>query len=171
MTYKAIDIARYVINYLEDSGRHISNLKLQKILYYIQAAFLSETGLPCYEDDIVRWRHGPVVKSVYDEFRCYTDENIPKQSEIPHLAIEDGQLVMKNIPFTYDAYAEADRKWIERVVEGLAGFNPWYLVDRTHEEDPWQSLDKYNLIISKTSIKEYFQQESHKGRIYGKYDQ
>lgn len=28
MTYKAIDIARYVINYLEDSGRHISNLKL-----------------------------------------------------------------------------------------------------------------------------------------------
>lgn len=82
MTYKAIDIARYVINYLEDSGRHISNLKLQKILYYIQAAFFSDTGLPCYEDDIVRWRHGPVVKSVYDEFRCYTDENIPKQSEI-----------------------------------------------------------------------------------------
>lgn len=171
MVYKAIDIARYVINYLEDNGRHISNLKLQKILYYIQAAFLTEKGEPCFDEDIVCWRHGPVVKSVYDRFRCHADSSIPRQNEIPRLAIEDGQLRMKNKPFDYNDYEEEDRSRMEEVILGLAGFGPWYLVDRTHEEDPWKSLREYNLIISQESIQDYFSQENHRGRMYGKFNQ
>lgn len=38
--YKAENIAKYIIAKCNNDKQHISNLKLQKILYYIQAEFL-----------------------------------------------------------------------------------------------------------------------------------
>ena len=70
--YAAVDIANYVVNYVKDHGEHISNLKLQKILYYIQAAFLCEKGKGCFSDPIMCWRHGPVVQSVYNKCHLCT---------------------------------------------------------------------------------------------------
>ena len=46
--YKAMDIAQYVVNYSIEKDNPVSNLKLQKLLYYIQDAFLVEKGEPCF---------------------------------------------------------------------------------------------------------------------------
>ena len=48
--YNVLDVAIYVINYAYDAGcgESMSNLKLQKILYYIQAAFLVEKNRECF---------------------------------------------------------------------------------------------------------------------------
>ena len=49
--YNVLDVAIYVINYAYDAGcgESMSNLKLQKILYYIQAAFLVEKNRECFK--------------------------------------------------------------------------------------------------------------------------
>ena len=50
--YNVLDVAIYVINYAHDAdcGESMSNLKLQKILYYIQAAFLVEKNRECFKE-------------------------------------------------------------------------------------------------------------------------
>ena len=60
---KAIEISKYIVNYANEKGLDITNLKLQKLLYYVQAAFLllSEGKEPCFSDKIVACLHGPVL--------------------------------------------------------------------------------------------------------------
>ena len=45
---KTIEISKYIVNYANEKGLGITNLKLQKLLYYVQAAFLllSDVILP-----------------------------------------------------------------------------------------------------------------------------
>lgn len=38
--YKALDISKYIINKCVNDEKYISNLQLQKILYFIQKEFL-----------------------------------------------------------------------------------------------------------------------------------
>ena len=42
MKYSALDLAKYILQKCIDDSRPISNLQLQKILYYVQGEFLKE---------------------------------------------------------------------------------------------------------------------------------
>ena len=64
--YSAIEVAKYVINRSQEIDSPVSNLKLQKILFYIQAAMLVKLKKPCFRDEIIAWTYGPVIKEVYD---------------------------------------------------------------------------------------------------------
>ena len=66
--YKAKDVAAYIINKQVDDGCPISNLKLQKILYFVQAEFLVSKDEPCFDDIIEAWDFGPVIESVYNVY-------------------------------------------------------------------------------------------------------
>lgn len=75
--YKALDIARYIIERCREKNRTVSNLKLQKILYFVQAEFLVTKNQPCFAETIEAWDFGPVVPEVYYEYRMYGSANIP----------------------------------------------------------------------------------------------
>ena len=66
--YNVLDISKYVINYSHDIGASITNLKLQKILYYIQAAFLVNKQEKCFAEPIVAWEFGPVSVETYNQY-------------------------------------------------------------------------------------------------------
>ena len=57
MSYKAIDIAKYIINKCTIDQHPISNLQLQKILYYVQKAFL-EKNMVAFDDEIEEFDGG-----------------------------------------------------------------------------------------------------------------
>ena len=63
--YSVLDVAKYVIFYSNEKKYDISNLKLQKILYFIQAEFLVSENEPCFYEEIEAWNFGPVVPEVY----------------------------------------------------------------------------------------------------------
>lgn len=48
MSYRAIDVANFIVKDSLDNGRNMTNLKLQKILYYIQARFLVDSSSPLF---------------------------------------------------------------------------------------------------------------------------
>lgn len=68
--YSVLDVARYVIARSNRAGA-ISNLKLQKVLYFIQAEFLVVQNTPCFAEQIEAWDFGPVVPMVYYRYRIY----------------------------------------------------------------------------------------------------
>ena len=68
--YSALNVAKYIIDKCTRENYPISNLQLQKILYYIQREFL-QRGPKAFPEEIEAWQFGPVVPEVYmDLVRC-----------------------------------------------------------------------------------------------------
>ena len=68
LKYSAMDIAKYAVNRQYKSNRPISNLQLQKILYFLQIVFTSKTGHLLFSDQFEAWPYGPVIRDVYVKF-------------------------------------------------------------------------------------------------------
>lgn len=77
MMYNALDVARYIIDYEATQGRTVSNLRLQKLLYFVQCVFLGILGRACFSDEIEAWDYGPVVPKVYRAYKEYGSTVIP----------------------------------------------------------------------------------------------
>lgn len=122
MSYTALEIAKYVIDKCTREGHPISNLQLQKILYYIQKAFL-ENGTEAFEDDIEAWQFGPVVPSVYYQYCGFGAMAIRMKYET--------------------SIREAFLKIIAPIVEVKRDLNPWIMVEDTHKDGKaWAEIYK-----------------------------
>ena len=139
--YKAKDIARYVIFYCDKYGHPISNLKLQKILYFIQAYFLFETNKPCFSDVIEAWDYCHIVPSVYKEYRIYGSSNIP--------CTDDGS------EFRY--IKDDDYDSLNRILAEVSKNTESQLAYITRHQSPWIDARKsVTKRITKKAIKDYF---------------
>lgn len=76
---KAIDIANYIVELANHEGRPISNLMLQRILYFVQGISLAKTGKPAFEDDIIAWIASPIVEEPYYEYCMWGCLNIYRE--------------------------------------------------------------------------------------------
>jgi uncharacterized phage-associated protein len=122
-----------------DEGEALSNLKINKILYYVQGWALALYDQPIFNDSILAYKHGPVVSSVYKKFK--SDMAIP----VPLTSSED-------------SLTESQRKLIRAVYTYYGKFSAWKLRDMTHEEEPWVETDQ-STIISHERIKAFFRRE------------
>lgn len=137
--YSALEIARFVIEYCRKNDLLMSNLKLQKVLYFIQAEFLVRNGEPCFFERIEAWPFGPVVSNVYHEYKTFGSSNI-----------------YSNLSNFYDI-AEEDRNIIKDIVKACNRFSATQLVELTHNQAPWKNAyNNGNRIITNDSILEYF---------------
>lgn len=110
--YGALEIAKYVINKCTEDGCTISNLQLQKILYYIQKEFLTRDKI-AFLDDIQAWQFGPVVPNVYGRYCMYGSMRIEE-----HYSVQ---------------ISNCDKKIIDEVIVKKRAVFPWDLVDETHK--------------------------------------
>ena len=140
--YDALTVAEYVIYKCNEKDYIISNLKLQKILYFIQAEFLVYTNNPCFKEKIEAWDFGPVVPEVYQAFKIYGSAHIPGLTNINNINI-----------------AASDATLIDEIVSECSNYSASELVEITHNQMPW--LDAYkkycNNEITTESIKKYFE--------------
>lgn len=166
MAYNVIGVSQHVINYSIKNNKPVTNLKLQKILYYIQAAFLTEFNEECFEEDIQHWRHGPVIPKVYSEYKKYMDRGITDiQNEYSEIYLDkDVKFSIRNIIYKEENFMKEDLDLMNKVIDSYLDMDPWDMVDKTHKEDPWLNTSS-NDIISKSSIKDFF--EINYKRIYG----
>ena len=141
--YTARDVAEYYLCCSNDkeSGDLISNLKLQKLVYYAQGIHLAATGKPLFDDVIVAWMHGPVVVDLYHEFKSNGDGSIdPTEGyDIPKFDKDTKQL-------------------LDEVYRVLGQYSAWKLREMTHSETPWINANRRGSgsIISHKDMAEYF---------------
>ena len=139
--YSAIVVANYIIGYEHLKKRMISNLKLQKLLYFVQAQFFIEYGSPCFTDKIEAWSFGPVVVDVYHMYKYYGGLNITKLKGDTNTKI-----------------SSKHEKTINEVLELFADTPVYEMVDITHHQTPWVRAKRnpFNNEITNESIKEFF---------------
>lgn len=164
--YDVLDIAIYAVNYSHDVGAYINNLKLQKLLYYIQAAFLVEKREICFEDPIVAWKFGPVLPKVYNVYKCYGRDEIPRQDprEVVSFDRRNILLTVRKINMV-DQLSLGDKKIIQKVVNAYKNIeNPFEMSEKTVSETPWINT-KRNESVSLCEMKQYYTKNPEK--IYG----
>ena len=110
--YDVLDLAKYIVTKCSTEGSPISNLQLQKILYYIQKEFLNNDKL-AFDADIEAWRFGPVVPCVYYNFCSYGS-----------MPIDD---IFKT-PIKEDSV-------VDEIIVEKRRLNPWEMVSETHKEN------------------------------------
>ena len=139
--YKAENVAAYIINKQVDDGYPISNLKLQKILYFVQAEFLVSKDEPCFDDVIEAWDFGPVVESVYNEY-----------------AVHGGNLIFSPSESTSGYHIKHnDRELIDGILEKVKKCSTSYLAGIIFHQTPWiKGRARLNRIITNESLKDFF---------------
>lgn len=157
MSYNVLDVCRHVINYSNDKDYGISNLKLQKVLYFIQAYFLISTNEQCFKEKIEAWDFGPVVPEAYREYKQFGSGDIPTVSFIVDFD-EENIWESKIREYRDNIIASADKVRIDAVVDKFSDYSATDLVSITHRQAPWKKAYQRgrNNEITVAAIKEYF---------------
>lgn len=100
------------------AGDVMTHLKLQKLVYYAQAWSLALLGRPLFDEDVQAWAHGPVVPSLWREYRDHGWNPLPPADEAAELDAETEQLLRE----VMQSYGEKSASALEAL---------------THSEEPW----------------------------------
>lgn len=137
--YKALDLACYVANeYAIKYKKEISNIKLQKSLYFLFAywgGFMAQSKLGkveetfdypeyLFNDEIEAWTYGPVIPKVYHDFTNYYNE-----SKVINI-----QTILKANEFV--------KSFIDDLLSEIFPLSDFKLVDISHDDNCWK--DNYN---------------------------
>jgi uncharacterized phage-associated protein len=141
----ASQVARYFLAKVdEDVGDGISNLKLQKLVYYAQAYHLALYGEPLFREQVEAWEHGPVVPELYRQYKAYGSGNIPAPADFD--------------PAEYD---ERTTDLLDEVFEVFGQYSAWKLRQLTHQERPWvEAYDESarDRVISHPVMREFYRE-------------
>ena len=118
MAYRAQEVAETIIDLSRKRGiSDLTNLKLQKLLYYSQAWQLALRDTPLFNEDIESWIHGPVVPRVFGAFKEYRWSVIDR-----HVTTLPDEAVILHVNEVLDTYGKYGATQLERL---------------THSERPW----------------------------------
>lgn len=117
------DVASYFLSRCdEDSGDIISNLKLQKLVYYAQGFSLALLDKPLFSEKIEAWMHGPVIPVLYRHYRRCGNNALPTPDQID-----------------LSKYSDDEIELLDEVYQVYGQFSAWKLRNMTHEELPWKA--------------------------------
>ena len=143
-SYRAIDVANYVIKIAkENSIDDITNLKLQKILYFLQTAFLIKNNKSLINENFERWDYGPVVPEAYHLFKQFGSSIIKNpvsefETQINWSAPNPSdKFKIIEHEFKEENIDEADRKDIKSYFTNINKMTAGELVDLTHSQTQW----------------------------------
>ncbi|BAU13410.1 putative prophage protein [Leptolyngbya sp. NIES-3755] len=118
-----LNVASYFIMRAYEDGveAEMTNMKVQKLLYYSQSLHLALYDSPLFKEEIQAWRYGPVCPSAY-QFYCEFESKqlpIPRKETLLHLPSEIKDL-------------------LEEAWEYFGRYHAYRLSTMTHVEFPWK---------------------------------
>lgn len=144
--YNVHDIAKYIIWRETRKGRPVSNLRLQKLLYFVYTYFLSNCFEPCFSEPIEAWTFGPVVPIVYGEYKIFGSSSISSP---------------KN--FFADFLLPSHRNVIDKMLDACAKYTTGDLVEVSHQQSPWQDAyaNPFSHRITKDAVLKYLKESNN----------
>ncbi len=166
---KGSDIAKYILSKIS-----CTHLKIEKLVYLCFADYICKTKKPLFDDKIYAFKYGPIVKSVYDNYKKYGGEKI-KESYDPNNAeriLEEIDLSEENAE-KIKSHPESESPWRSRILfaedgvekllsinstlEKYKGHTAGQLVQITHcPGSPWSNSYKqenYSVILNEDVLK------------------
>lgn len=137
--YSAEIVAGYTVSKCINDGLPISNLQLQKILYYIQKRYLRDDET-AFDDDFEAWQFGPVIPLIYYKYSGF------------------GAMPIDISDSNYEISSK-DKDIIDPIIKSKRKLDPWDMVKDTHKpggawDQTYQNGKGNHKIISKKMIKD-----------------
>lgn len=137
----ALDVAKYFLQKANNDGDLITNLKIQKLLFYAQAWHLVNFNVPLFKEEIEAWNLGPVIREVYDAFRVYGATPIKYE--------ETGRET--------EVFTDEQKNYLDEFYDIFSKFSAHELVNMSHSEPPWkEGVKAWHKVISPESMKKYY---------------
>ncbi len=138
--------ADYLIAFSREVGDPLTNLKLQKLLFYAQGWFLGLHDRPLFDERIEAWPHGPVVPPIYGAFKKWGWSPIGDDVVVPE-------------------FSKEVKTHLDELMSVFGGFNAYTLEQMTHNEQPWIEArgsllpdEPSTSVISQESMRTHFKQ-------------
>ena len=137
----ASDVAKYLLSLQDqDQGDLVSNLKLQKLLYYAQGLHLALFDEPLFGERVEAWIHGPVVPEVYHEFKDRESGAIPPAGG-----------------FDPDSLDSVERDFLDEVYTVYGQFSAWKLRNMTYDEAPYvKARGSVSKVLNHDLMRDFF---------------
>lgn len=136
----AQNVAELFLSWANKDGELITNLKMQKLLYYAQAWHLVNFDKRLFEDPIEAWDLGPVIPQVYRSFKKFRHGPIEHKEN----GNEEGSFSEKQLSYLREFY------------NTYIGFKAHELVNMTHNEQPWNTAFETGSDIDSDEMKAYY---------------
>lgn len=150
--YQSIQIANYFILCGQKSGIEVTPMKLIKICYIAHGWHLGLTGKPLLSETIYAWKYGPVIDTLYLEFKNYGSAPIknlysvtPNGNDYP---LPDAE-IRPFLDIIWNSYGKYDGIALSAMTHQAD--TPWYKV--WHNEG---AKDKREIPIPNDYIEEHY---------------
>jgi uncharacterized phage-associated protein len=158
--YDVRSIANWVLDRADAAGQPVSNMSLNKIVYFIIEKALVERGELLTSAKIEAWEHGPVIREIYHSFKSHGDGPISSRARRFDASTKD--LVLAN-----EAIVEQDIELFEEALSAYLHLTAAQLRALSHQPGgPWHRVwwheGRINpgMEISIDTIHESFSQEA-----------
>ena len=124
-------LANLMLDEADRTGIVLTNLALQKLLYFAHGIFLNETKRPLVKGYFEAWQYGPVHPMIYKAFRSSGAEPIRIRAEGQDaLTGARRQIVEPTDPMV--------RRLVQQVLNSYGKLSAGRLVDLSHaKQSPW----------------------------------
>lgn len=156
MTIDVRAVANYVLERASTNGHEITNMSVNKIVFFLHGWFLAKYQKPLVNAKIEAWEHGPVFRELYAEFRRYGSG--PIKGRAKKFDLISGEEIYCEL--TVD---EGARNFLAELIDHYSGFSASALRGLSHVEGgPWDRVWNHvgasnpGMQISDELIVEYF---------------
>ena len=136
------EIANYIVSYFSNIATNsiegdLTNLKLQKLLYYCQVLSLKQNDKVLFNETIEAWDYGPVIPNIYQKYKTFSRNVL--DTNTPNLLLKPDHI--KSI--------------VDEVIEDKGKYTGIALMHMTHQDNAWKRAFKsQDRIISVDLIKQ-----------------
>ncbi|MFH1934297.1 MAG: type II toxin-antitoxin system antitoxin SocA domain-containing protein [Pseudomonadota bacterium] len=136
---KALEVAKYILVKANFDGESITNLKMQKLLYYAQAWYLVNYSQPLFDEQIKAWKFGPIIESIYHHFKRF------RYSPIQFLNKENIE----------EKISQKEKMYLDEFYSIFIRYSASDLTQLSHNEAPWKNTSQGETIPQDT-IKNFY---------------
>lgn len=154
---KALEISNIILTHFDYSGDLITNKKLQKLLYYVEAWNLVYKS-SLIDDDFEAWVHGPVVPDVYHTYKIFGYSPIKNEYALGQTASDKMRDLLSS-----GVIEKTQKEIIFEVLKKYGALNSYQLETLSHSEKPWiearkglGDFDHCSAVIDKGLMKTYY---------------
>lgn len=157
MSYSPKAIANEFLKLAAKSGGSICPMRMQKLVYFSHGWFLAFKSEPLIDEDVQAWTYGPVIESLYHEFKKYGSGQITE----PVLDVAFDKTGIKVYKPEVDASDAYTNELLSKVWDVYKDYSAIQLSNITHHPDsPWYSAKaSKKCLISNNDIKDYFNKQ------------
>jgi len=140
-------------------------MKLQKLVYFAHGWYLAIQDKALIEEPVEAWQYGPVIRSIYDEFKKYGRNYIQTKATYYDFSSKP----FHKFDYKINENDKKDSKLLDDIWDIYGALDAYELSRITHyENSPWtiivtENRDKFNqiywsTIIPNDMIKAYFRE-------------